>query len=125
MLGRVTGASLCAVGVVLAFSAFSGQRSKPSEPAARPKCPAGGNYYLKTKPDKEHSIPVKINGTTYYVCSHCRDMGCAKAVSKRKPASGSTAASACAGCPAKERSSCPASLAKQRPTKGAPDPATR
>jgi len=110
MFRRLVRALFCATAVMLAGSAFAAPKDKPQLAAARPKCPAGGNYYLKTKPDKEHPVAVKINGKTYYVCNHCRDLVNKKAASATvvKPAAAGGRSGACADCPSRTAGNCPA-----------------
>ncbi len=54
---------------------------------AKPTCPMGGGYELKTKADKEHPAAITVKGKTYYVCSHC-----AKALKEAKAAKTKAAA---------------------------------
>lgn len=66
-----------------------------------PKCPAGGNYALKTTPSKGHNSPVVIKGKTYYACKNCAEMLKAKAAGKKV-----TAKAECKDCAAAAKAKC-------------------
>lgn len=129
MIRRLIGAGLCAFAVVLVAMAFAAPDRKAAQTPPRPKCPAGGNYYLSTKPSKEHPVAVRIQGRTYYVCRHCKDLAGKSPTAKTKPASAQRAARTCAGCPSKAAATCATAAAAKCPkapaTKPAPKPATR